>query len=122
MITIKPHTPAIVWIARVLTIVFAAFITMFAADVFSEGYGFWQTVLALIMHLIPTFLVVVLLLLSWRYEWIGGIAFCALAVVYAIVAINRLHWIAIAIIGGTMLLMGVLYLVGWFQKKQTLVH
>ncbi|MEI6817044.1 MAG: hypothetical protein WCL14_10575 [Bacteroidota bacterium] len=122
MTTIKPHTPAIVWIARVLTIVFAAFITMFAADAFSENNGFWQTVLALIMHLTPTFLVVVLLLLAWRYEWIGGIAFCALAVVYSIVAINRLHWIAIAIIGGTMLLMGVLYLVGWFQKKQTLVH
>ena len=32
-----------------------------ALDVFSEGYGFGETVLALLIHLVPTYLVVIAL-------------------------------------------------------------
>ena len=45
------------WSPRILGILYAGFITMFAADVFDERLGFWKTVVALLMHLIPTAIV-----------------------------------------------------------------
>ena len=45
------------WSPRVLSILFALFLSIFALDVFSEGYAFAETILALLMHLIPTALI-----------------------------------------------------------------
>ena len=55
------------WAPRILCILFAIFLSVFALDVFSEGYGFWQTIGALLLHLVPTFIVVIALLIGWRH-------------------------------------------------------
>ena len=52
------------WTPRILCILFAIFLSVFALDVFSEGYGFWQTIGALLLHLVPTFIVVIALLIG----------------------------------------------------------
>lgn len=54
------------YLPRVLTILFILFISMFALDVFGNGLGFWETLLALIMHLIPTIILTTILVLCWR--------------------------------------------------------
>ena len=41
------------WTPRVLCILFAMFLSLFALDVFSEGYGLWQTIGALLIPLGP---------------------------------------------------------------------
>ncbi|MEI8059615.1 MAG: hypothetical protein WCG67_05610, partial [Ferruginibacter sp.] len=68
----KNNTPAIIrWTARIMSIAFAAFISIFALDVFNESSNFWDTALGLLIHLIPTFLIILVLIISWRKEWIG---------------------------------------------------
>src|ERR1017187_5010202 len=52
------------WAPRVLSIAYIAFLSMFALDVFGEEHGFWRILLALTMHLIPTFVLIVALLLA----------------------------------------------------------
>ena len=44
---------ALFWTPRILCIVFALFLSLFSLDVFGEGYGFWETLLALLIHLVP---------------------------------------------------------------------
>jgi hypothetical protein len=44
----------LLWAPRALSILFIAFLSLFALDVFGEQVGFWRTVLALTMHLIPS--------------------------------------------------------------------
>ena len=56
------------WTPRALSILFIAFLSMFALDVFGEGLSFWQTLLALTMHLIPSFILIAALVLAWRWE------------------------------------------------------
>jgi F0F1-type ATP synthase assembly protein I len=68
----KPAHEFLYWAPRALCITFALFTSVFALDVFEEGHGFWTTALGFIMHLTPTFILLVLLALSWRWEWIGG--------------------------------------------------
>jgi hypothetical protein len=80
-----PVNRLLLWAPRILCILFAVFVSLFALDVFGEGYGFWETVLAPLMHLIPTIIVVFMLLIAWRWEWIGGILFIALGMLYIIV-------------------------------------
>jgi hypothetical protein len=61
-----PPKQLLFWSPRILCLLFAAFISIFAADVLGEGYGFWKTILALLIHLIPTWLVLIVLAVSWR--------------------------------------------------------
>lgn len=69
---------AVLWMPSVLCLAFAAFMSLFALDVLGEGYGFWETIAALVMHLIPTAIVLVALAMAWRWPWIGAILFMAL--------------------------------------------
>jgi TRAP-type C4-dicarboxylate transport system permease small subunit len=54
------------WTPRILCIAFAAFISIFAMDVFSMPLDFWHKALALLMHLIPTAIVLIVLVVVWR--------------------------------------------------------
>jgi hypothetical protein len=107
------------WTPRILCILLAAFMSIFAADVFEESHGFWQTALALFMHLLPTtILVLVVLIVSWRREWIGGVLFNAFAVFYIVWFWGRFHWSAYAFIAGPLFLIGILFLLNWRFRSQ----
>lgn len=105
------------WTPRVLAILFAGFISIFAFDVFDGGTNFWGTILALLIHLIPTAVVLLILALSWRWEWIGGILYPVLGVLYLVVAQGQ-HWSAYLLIAGPLFLIGVLFWLNWFYKSE----
>ena len=105
------------WSPRILCLLFAAFISIFALDVFDSHHGFWQTALALGMHLIPTFVLLAALALCWRWEWIGAILFPALGVLHLVVMWGRFPWFTYAMIDGPLLLLGVLFLLNWRERK-----
>ena len=56
------------WSPRILGILVAILVSLFALDVFGEGYNFWEMIVALVMHLIPTFLILIALAVSWCWE------------------------------------------------------
>jgi hypothetical protein len=116
----RPAKRLLYWTPRVLCILFAAFISIFAADVFGEGRGFWQTALALLMHLIPTFVIVAVLIVSWRREWIGGILFILLGVLYIVWAWNKPFgiWSTFLMIAGPPVLVGALFLLNWRYRAE----
>jgi hypothetical protein len=73
----------LLWLPRVLSIVFILFISMFALDVFGE-YGFPEVMVALFMHLIPSFLIGIATWIAWKRQRIGGILFIMLGVVFTL--------------------------------------
>jgi hypothetical protein len=106
------------WTPRVLCIAFALFISLFALDVFGEGYGFWKTVLALMIHLIPTVVIVAVLAVSWRWEWIGGILYILFGALYIVEVWGRFPWVTYLVISGPLFLIGVLFLINWFYREE----
>ncbi len=106
------------WTPRVLCILFAMFLSLFALDVFSEGYGFWETILALLIHLVPVYIVVIVLVIAWRWEWVGAILFIASALFYLVWAWGRFHWSAYLVISGPLVLLSVLFLFNWIYRAQ----
>ena len=107
---------ALFWTPRILCILFAVFVSMFAADVFGDGYGFWKTVVAFLIHLVPTYIVIIALVVAWRREWIGAILFIGLAVFYLVWAWGRFTWITYLVMSGPLFLVGVLFLVNWLYR------
>ncbi|HEY5910534.1 MAG TPA: hypothetical protein VJA21_08015, partial [Verrucomicrobiae bacterium] len=110
------NTPAkrfLFWTPRVLCLLFAVFISLFALDVFEENHGFWDTTIALLLHLIPTGILLLILAVTWRWEWVGGLLFPALGALYIIKFWGRFHWSAYVILSGSLFVLGALFLLGW---------
>ena len=97
------------WAPRVLAVLFALFVSLFALDVFSEGYGFAEKVLALAIHLIPTAVILASLAVAWWRERIGGALFVALGL--AVVVSGEFAWPGNLILSVPALLIGALFLV-----------
>ncbi len=105
----------LLWIPRVLTILFVIFISFFAFDVFDQGTGFWKTLLVLLMHLIPTFLIIIILILSWKRPWIGGVSYILLGIAYIIWSSQAGRGAAFIYI--ILFAVGLLFLASWFLRK-----
>ncbi len=91
------------WLPRILSILFIAFISVFALDVFGEPQWF----LGLLIHLIPSFILIFLTIIAWKHGQIGGFLFF----VAGFVMIIFFRSIIIAI---PAFIIGVLYLVNNF--------
>ena len=77
------------WLPRIMCIAFAVFVSLFALDVFQGGLGFWQTALLFSIHLIPTAVIVAVLIVAWRWEWVGAAIFATLAGCYMVMVLPR---------------------------------
>jgi len=64
------------WLPRILGIGFVLFISVFSLDVFSE-YSGWAIVLPLVMHLLPSLLLLGVVVFAWKNEMLGGWLFVA---------------------------------------------
>lgn len=106
------------WTPRVLGILFAIFVSMFAFDVFDQGYGLWRTILALLINLVPAYLVIIALVIAWRWEWVGAILFIALAVLYVVWGWGRQSLVAYFVISGPLILVGGLFLFNWKYRAE----
>jgi hypothetical protein len=91
---------------------------MFALDVFDEYHGFWNVTRALMMHLIPTWIVLGVLVVSWRWEWVGGALFTGLGGFYILQFWGRFSWGTYAVIAGPLVLLGGLFLANWLYRKR----
>ena len=106
------------WAPRVLCILFAGFVSVFALDVFDERYGFWHTCLALMVHLIPTFILVAVLIVAWRFEVIGGGLLLLLAGWYVMETWNRFPGSTMFVIAGPLAVAGGLFLCDWAYRAK----
>jgi hypothetical protein len=106
------------WTPRVLTVAFILFLGIFALDVFGQGYSFLQTVAALAMHLVPNLLLLAILLVAWRWEWVGALLYAGLAIFYLVATWGRFHWSAYAVISGALGVLALLFLLNWIYHDQ----
>ena len=106
------------WTPRILCILFAVFISLFALDVFGGGYTFWETLLAFLIHLAPTAVILLALAISWRWEWAGSVLFVALGALYLVRTRGEEHWSAYLVISGPLFLVGALFLISWLYRRQ----
>jgi hypothetical protein len=112
---------ALYWAPRVIGIGAALFLAMFALDVFSEGYSLGELLVAFFIHLIPSFVIIIVLVIAWRWERFGGGLFIFLGLLYIWLFWDPGRWIAYLVISGPLLFSGGLFLLNhWItQGKQS---
>ena len=116
----------IFWTPRILSILFILFLAMFSLDVFGNGYSFWETVVGLFMHNLPSMILLVILIISWKHEIVGGITFIFAGLLYTLlIAVGSLkgpfEWYMFSysmIIAGPAFFIGILFLIGWRMKQK----
>jgi glucose-6-phosphate-specific signal transduction histidine kinase len=110
--------PVLYWTPRILGILFAGFISLFALDVFGAGYSSAEALVALAIHLIPTALVLIAVALGWRREWLGALLFAALGVAYFVLSGGQQQWSAYLLIAGPLFLLAALFAIGWLSRTR----
>lgn len=118
----KNVSDLIYWAPRIIAIMFVGFLALMSLDVFGTGLSFRETLVALFMHNIPALILLGVLLISWKYEIVGGIGFILAGLAYIILLLRNpfeMYMIAWAAqISGLAFVVGILFLVGWFKKEK----
>lgn len=102
------------WAPRVLGLLFAAFLSLFALDAFSEALTRDAVWPALLMHLLPAIAVGIVVAVAWRYELAGAILFAAAGAAYAVATREHPSWILA--IAGPMFLEALLFAVSYRSR------
>jgi hypothetical protein len=101
------------WAPRILSIIMVCFISIFAFDVFDGGNTGWELVLALFIHLLPSIVAVIIIIVAWKKEQIGGWLFIALGVGF--VFLGRFQLATILIIALPVVIIGAMFLLHYYK-------
>jgi hypothetical protein len=101
----------LLWAPRILGILMALFLALFALDAFKDGARFRESLLAFAIHLAPALVLMAIVALAWRWEWIGALAFIGLGAAYMVIVRGRLDWMLV--ISAPLLAIGACYFWSW---------
>ena len=125
----KKSTRLIHWLPRIICIIAILFISLFALDAFNPELTTWQQISAFLMHLIPSFILIVLLVIAWKRELIGGIIFTLIGLGFSPLVfthnfkMNHSIWMSLGIITIITIpftIVGILFILSHYQKKRAL--
>ncbi|HNX86573.1 MAG TPA: hypothetical protein PKN12_06565 [Bacteroidales bacterium] len=115
------------WFPRILCILAILFVSLFALDSFDPNLSATQQWLGFFMHLIPSFILIILLIIAWKWELIGG---SILAIVgfgltpYVFIGNyhhNHSFWLSLGIIASITLpfvITGGLFILSYYVKRK----
>ena len=105
----------LLWSPRVLGILVCLFLSFFALDSFQDGNTLIEDLPDFAGHIAPILILSAIVAVSWRWEWVGGVAFTGLGVSYAYLSRDHLSWIPV--IAGPLLVVGILFFWSWVHHK-----
>jgi type VI protein secretion system component VasK len=100
---------------------------MFALDSFGPNLTLWQQLGAFIIHLVPSFILLAILLIAWKWELIGGILLTVMGLL-ATPWIYHLNYhrtqsvstslLILLIITFPFVLTGILFIVSYYARRK----
>ena len=109
------------WTPRILAILFGLFVSLFALDSFSGNASLWTKLGHFAIHLIPVGVYAVIVVLAWRWEWIGAVLFAALGCLYWVTkGSGHLDWVLF--ISGPLFLLSALFSINWLRRGHRLAR
>ena len=106
----------LLWSPRILGVLVCLFLSLFALDAFGGGKSFIGSLPDFAVHVAPMLALLVVVLVSWRVEWVGGVVFTALALAYTYFARDHISWIPV--IAGPLLIVGILFIWSWMRHGE----
>jgi hypothetical protein len=107
------------WTPRALALLYAGFISLFALDVWGMDGTVWERLGGFLIHLAPTYAVVVALIVGWRWPAAGGALFMVLVLVFSIFFGWAGEWQTWLLLGLPLVIVGLLFLGdAWPDRKR----
>lgn len=107
------------WPPRIASIIFIAFLAIFALDVFEGESSIFEKMIGLFIHLLPNFILLVILIIAWKNEKIGGILFVLLSVVFTYFFKTYTNPHSFIFVSLPVFVIGILFFIQWnFRKIQ----
>ncbi|MFH0977930.1 MAG: hypothetical protein V1837_01375 [Candidatus Woesearchaeota archaeon] len=112
----RPNTNLLLyWSPRILAIMFIIFISLIALDSFGASGTFWQKTGNFVVHLIPSFILIAVLAISWKHELAGAAIFILFGLAY-ISMMRNFPVLVYIMISGPAIAIGVLFLANWYKR------
>jgi len=119
--------PVLYWTPRILCILAILFVSMFALDSFDPELTIDRQIAAFVIHLIPSYILIALLVVAWKWEYVGGIIFTVVGIAFAVMVFmtnyNRNHFslmqslINTVIVAVPFILVGILFMLNSKQHE-----
>lgn len=123
----KTSNNVLKWLPRIICLLAILFISMFALDSFSPNRTIMQNATEFGIHLIPSFILLVILIIAWNWELIGGILLTIAGLAWCtfvfVINLRRTHsaWAGLmimAMLGLPFVVAGILFISNHFRKKR----
>jgi len=98
------------WLPRIVAIIYTVFISIFALDAFSKDYSLLENIIAFTIHLIPSFVLLVLTVIAWKWQTLGGILFILVSIIFTFFFKSYRHFWGFTLITIPILLLGFLFI------------
>jgi len=115
------------WAPRILSILAILFISVFSLDAFHAGMPLKDQILDWLMHMIPSFVLIIILVVAWKWENIGGMIFLSLGIAFTPYLFwgnyshNHSIWLSLVIIltiTFPFILVGVLFIISHYTRRK----
>jgi hypothetical protein len=100
------------WSPRILSMLLIALLMMFSLDVFESGMLWYEILLGLLIHNIPAFVLILVLVISWKKPLVGAIVFTTVGFLYGVwMILDRGfdQWLAVLSLGVPAIIIGILF-------------
>lgn len=106
------------WTPRLLALVCTLVAGLLVADARRVSTGFWGIALTLVLQLLPVWLILIALVIAWRWEKVGGAVFLALGALGLLQSWGQLPGSVYMVLGGPLLVVSGLFLAdAWYQAR-----
>ena len=115
------------WAPRILCILAILFISIFALDAFDPDLTIGQQIIGFLIHLIPSFILLIVCVIAWKNELFGGVIFAIIGIALSPFVYsknyNMNHSVSmslgiIAAITLPFIIVGALFIINHFLKKK----
>jgi hypothetical protein len=116
------------WMPRILSILAILFIGMFSLDSFEPGPPLSKQLIGFLIHNIPTAILIIALIVAWKYEWIGGLMFMIIGLGFSPLVFNMNYQMnhsvgtslmVILVITFPFIVVGGLFILSHFLRKKS---
>lgn len=106
----KTKKTALLWAPRTLLFAIIILLTLFSLDVFSGDAPLLNEIGGFLIHMLPSFIMVAILVVSWKKQSLGGVLCIIVSVIFTIFFKTYTSLSAFLLITGLPLTCGALFL------------
>lgn len=107
----------LIWLPKTLSVLFILFFSLFALDAFNGNASFYDKFIMFLVHLIPSFIMIIFLVFSQKHPAISGWIFIILGFIFTFFFNTYRSLTIFLIISLPPIIIGILFLISFMAEE-----